>query len=158
MELAGRLVADRVRVTACDECVGETNLGEALRPICGVGGLVTGPPDVGPGQRQILFGDGAVEPELTSLGVAGLDAERAHAERLRDRHLGFCLKLAEESEPHLWGPDQITWLNRLEIEHDNLRAALDWSRTADGNAELGLRLAGSLAAFWLYRCHFDEGR
>lgn len=79
-------------------------------------------------------------------------------EQMRDRHLAFFLKLAEESEPHLWGPDQITWLNRLEIAHDNLREALDWSRMPQSKAEFGLRLAGSLASFWLYRCHFDEGR
>ena len=84
-------------------------------------------------------------------------AEADETEQIRNRHLKFFLKLAEEAEPQLWGSDQVTWLKRLEREHDNLRAALDWSRTAEGAAQFGLRLAGSLRRFWGGRGYFHEG-
>lgn len=85
-------------------------------------------------------------------------AEAGETGATRDRHLTFFLKLAEEAEPHLLGSDQTTWLNRLELEHDNLRAAVDWSRTAESTAELSLRLVGSLALFWNRRSYMSEGR
>jgi predicted ATPase len=84
--------------------------------------------------------------------------EAGQKERTRDRHLAFFLEVAEESEPHLSGPEQVTWMNRLEIEGDNMRAALEWSRTAEGKADLGLLLAGSMATFWSSRSYFEEGR
>ncbi len=46
---------------------------------------------------------------------------------MRDRHLEYFLRWAEQAEPKLRGPEQLEWLNRLELEHDNLRAALAWS-------------------------------
>ena len=84
--------------------------------------------------------------------------ESGEERQLRRHHLTFFLKLAEEAEPHLSDSDQITWANRLEREHDNLRAALKWSWTTEGMTELGLRLAGSLAYFWQWRGYFEEGR
>jgi tetratricopeptide (TPR) repeat protein len=85
-------------------------------------------------------------------------AEAGERDQLRDRHLVFFLELAEEAEPHLRGADQATWLDRLELERDNLRAVLEWSRTARDRLELGLRLAGLLESFWLLRGYFLEGR
>jgi predicted ATPase/DNA-binding SARP family transcriptional activator/Tfp pilus assembly protein PilF len=84
--------------------------------------------------------------------------EAGETERTRDRHLEFFLNVAEESESYLWGSEQVAWLNQLELEHDNLRAALEWGLKAEGKAELGLLLAGSLEFFWSSRCLFDEGR
>jgi predicted ATPase/class 3 adenylate cyclase len=86
--------------------------------------------------------------------------ERLHERRdvgaLRRRHALHYLALVERAEPELWGREQRTWLERLELDHDNLRAALSWSQEA-GDAELGLRLAGPLWHFWWARNHLAEG-
>ena len=76
---------------------------------------------------------------------------------VRDRHLAWCVALAGAAEPQLTGPDQEQWLVRLEMEHDNLRAALGWAfERRDG--ESGVRLAGALYRFWYVRGHLTEGR
>jgi non-specific serine/threonine protein kinase len=78
---------------------------------------------------------------------------------LRDRHRDFFLRLAEQADACLRGPESARWLHRLEQEHDNLRAALEWSRGApDGDGLVGLRLAGALARFWETRGYLREGR
>jgi predicted ATPase/class 3 adenylate cyclase len=78
------------------------------------------------------------------------------SEQIRDRHLDFYLAFAEEAEPHLRRADQLAWLVRLEVEHDNLRAALAWSLDR-GDAERALRLAGAAAYFWELRGYWSEG-
>ena len=75
---------------------------------------------------------------------------------VRQRHLAFFLQLAERAEPELQRPDQAAWLNRLEMEYDNLRAALEWACLT--NAEAGLQLGGALRQFWSVRGYSDEGR
>jgi predicted ATPase len=84
-------------------------------------------------------------------------AQSGELELLRDRHLRWCLALAERAESALERPDAATWFNRLEDELDNLRGALDWSETS-GDIETGLRLAGALRWFWDLRGHGREGR
>ncbi len=69
------------------------------------------------------------------------------------KHRDFYLQLAEEAEPQLRGPEQKQWLDRLEREHDNFRAALAWR--AD---ETALRLACALTRFWWVRGYFEEGQ
>jgi predicted ATPase len=78
------------------------------------------------------------------------------AEDLRRRHADYFLALAEEAEPHLRGSPGV-WLDRLENEHDNLRAALD-RLEAPGESDRGPRLAGALWRFWYLRGHLAEGR
>jgi predicted ATPase/DNA-binding NarL/FixJ family response regulator len=74
----------------------------------------------------------------------------------RQRHLEWCVALAEEAEMQLHGPRQVTMLDRLEAERDNLRAALRW---AAGQApEAGLWLAAALVPFWNSRGSLQEGR
>jgi DNA-binding CsgD family transcriptional regulator/Flp pilus assembly protein TadD len=78
------------------------------------------------------------------------------AEAVSRRHAEFFLALAEEAEPELKGPRQVEWLDRLETEHDNLRAALSW---ALGRAiDLGPRMVGALCLFWYTRGYLSEGR
>ena len=71
--------------------------------------------------------------------------EGGEGEEVRRRHASFFLALAEEAEPRLRGPEDMEWLERLEVEHDNLRAALSWALER-GEAELGLRSGGSSVA------------
>src|SRR5688500_18389017 len=68
------------------------------------------------------------------------DQLRARGEEpaARQRHLDYFLAMAEEAEPQLRGPEQQTWLERLETEHDSLRSALQ------GYGELQMRLAAAL--------------
>ena len=75
----------------------------------------------------------------------------------RNRHLDYYMKLGEEIEPRLHGAEQTFWLKRLELEHDNLRTALDWSLTG-GDLEAGLRLAGVLWLFWDIHGYHHEGQ
>ncbi len=83
--------------------------------------------------------------------------ESGEAEAVRRRHAEYYLAVAEEAEPRLMGPDRAAWVERLEHEHDNVRAALAWSLHG-GAAELGLRLAGAMFYYWLTRGHLEEGQ
>jgi predicted ATPase/DNA-binding CsgD family transcriptional regulator len=76
---------------------------------------------------------------------------------MRDRHRGWCLRLVEQAEPEWFGPRQTSWLQRLEQEHDNLRAALTWSSTNAAGGEAGLRLGAALWRFWDMRSYLSEG-
>ncbi len=66
----------------------------------------------------------------------------------RTRHLTYYLDLAERAESKLVGPEAATWLQRLQSEHENLLAALQWSKTQPDGVETGLRLALSICRFW----------
>ena len=77
-------------------------------------------------------------------------------EDLRRRHAQHFLAVAEQAEPHLLGVDPLAWLEQLERDHDNLRAALDWLEAAR-ETQLALGLAGAVWEFWCLRSHFGEG-
>ena len=77
------------------------------------------------------------------------------AEETRRLHAEYFLALAEGAEPELTGSDQLACLERLESEHDNMRAALTWS--LEKEPETALRLAGMLARFWEIRSDISEG-
>jgi non-specific serine/threonine protein kinase len=77
---------------------------------------------------------------------------------VRNRHLHWCVTLAEQAASALLGPEQIAWLARLEREHDNLRAAIQWALDRDLRQPC-LRLAAGLWQFWRgHRSHLSEGR
>lgn len=94
------------------------------------------------------------EYALEQLGAGG------EAALLREQHAAYFLALAETAQPYLEGSEQTRWLDSLEREHDNLRAALQWSAHSgsSGNVERGLRGAAALWLFWLMRGHLSEGR
>lgn len=83
--------------------------------------------------------------------------ESGEEEAVRRRHLEWYLALAEEGQNALSAPDQGTWLNRLDQEHDDVLAALEWA-LANKHADLGLRLASALWNFWRIRGYYNEGR
>jgi tetratricopeptide (TPR) repeat protein len=76
---------------------------------------------------------------------------------MEQRHFDYFCTLAEQLEGGLYGPQYVPTLNRYEIEHDNFRAALDWT-VRSGDTTAGLRLAGALGWFWHFRYYFAEGR
>jgi len=83
--------------------------------------------------------------------------ETGEADGVGRRHAQYYLALAEEAERGSSGSDQARCLERLETEHDNLRAALGWS-LGGGGAEVGLGLAAALWSFWYTHGHLSEGR
>ena len=78
------------------------------------------------------------------------------ADEVRDRHAAFFLAVAEEAEPELEGSRQGAWSDRLEGEHDNLRAALSWL-IARRRSEPALRMGAALWRFWFTRGYLSEG-
>jgi predicted ATPase/DNA-binding CsgD family transcriptional regulator len=86
----------------------------------------------------------------------------------RQAHAEYYLALVEEAEPALFGAQQVVWLERLEREHDNLRAALEWlleqaeiredGQHMESGKEMALRMAGALRRFWMMHGHYSEGR
>jgi predicted ATPase/DNA-binding XRE family transcriptional regulator len=75
---------------------------------------------------------------------------------VRDRHLAYFLDLAEQADQHIHDSAQVEWINHLEKELDNFRAALTWAM-GKPTAEAALRLTGGLGAFWILRTHWVEG-
>lgn len=102
------------------------------------------------GETRFSMLDTVREYALERLREAG-EEESAVAARTR-----YFLPLAEQAAPELRGPDQIRWLDRLTADHDNLRAVLR-DAIARRDAEVALRLAGSLWQFWVTRGHVREG-
>ena len=88
--------------------------------------------------------------------------ERLHdagmAAPVRRRHRDWCLALTEQGSAELDGPQQKVWLDRMDAEYDNLRAALEWSRSALSEVEAGLQLAVHLQRFWEMRAYYAEAR
>jgi non-specific serine/threonine protein kinase len=82
--------------------------------------------------------------------------ESPEGDEVRRRHAWLVVAMAEAAEPELLTAES-SWLDRLEEEHDNIRAALRWSIDS-GEAEAGLRIAGALWRFWQVRSHLAEGR
>ena len=83
--------------------------------------------------------------------------ESGEAGEMRLRHAGYYLALAEEAEPRIKGHDQVEWLDRLEAENDNLRAAMGRSLEA-GEARTAARFGWALAMYWVMRARYSEGR
>lgn len=80
------------------------------------------------------------------------------ADDVRRRHRDWYQALAEQAHPEMFRGQRLElWLERLETEHDNLRAALQWSKAEKDGAEAGLRLAGALWWLWFQHDHWSEG-
>ena len=84
--------------------------------------------------------------------------QSGQSDRLYTRHRDYFLTRAEQAESHRNEARQKEWLDRLEEEHDNLRAALAYSRRDPQQAHTYLRLAGAVFWFWEIRGYYSEGR
>jgi len=95
---------------------------------------------------------------LETIRAYALDqlGEEGEEEYIRRRHAEYYRALAEEAEPELTGSETAKWLDLLDIEHDNIRAALRWAQTT-GNAPVGLAIGAALWRFWIARGHTQEG-
>ena len=79
-------------------------------------------------------------------------------EALKDKHLDYFLRTIEREKLEQYGRDLLVGLNRVEADHDNLRAALEWGLTSSGDWALSFRLLKQLGVFWESRGFLDEGR
>jgi predicted ATPase/class 3 adenylate cyclase len=82
--------------------------------------------------------------------------EDKEMEEVHGRHAEFFLSLAEAAEQHLLGPDQARWLDTVELEHDNIRSAIEWFKRND--VTRALRLAAAVWRFWQIRGFLQEAR
>jgi predicted ATPase/class 3 adenylate cyclase len=112
-------------------------------------------------QSLVRLDDGDDEPRFTMLETireyaAEMLATRDEAEAVMRRHAMAYLALAQRAAPELSGADQRQWLDRLEREHDNIRAALDWA--VDHDPTIAARLAFAIWRFWQQRGYLTEAR
>jgi len=103
------------------------------------------------------------EPRFTMLETIHEYAQEqleasGEAAAVQERHADYFLRLAEDAEPQMFSPERDVWMERLDREDANLRAALAWSK-ADRNAiQTGLRLVRALSFYWVLRGSVREGR
>ena len=103
------------------------------------------------GQPRLLMLETIREYALERLAASG------EAEAVQRQHAIFFLRFSEEAEPKIRGAEHFLWRTRLEVEHDNLRAALRWTLESQ-EAEMGMQLAFSLVGFWRASNQDREGR
>ncbi len=91
--------------------------------------------------------------------------ESGQSEQVRRWHAEYYLEMAEKAEVELRGPKQADWLIQLDLEHDNMRAVLDWGleTTVIGQSEprqleIAARTGAALSRFWEIRGYLSEGR
>jgi predicted ATPase/DNA-binding SARP family transcriptional activator/Tfp pilus assembly protein PilF len=118
--------------------------------------------------REVSLVLAEVETDNAEIRFRMLETLREYAEEklkpedragLKERHRDHFLKLAEEAEEAIAGTEQARWLRRLEQEHDNMRASLQYCLEEDArDAVKGLRLVAGLFQFWWHRGHWSEGR
>ena len=98
--------------------------------------------------------------QLESIREYGLDKLKDFGEEdlISRRHAEWFLKVAEDAEAELWGPEQAEWLDRLEHERANLRTAMDSLLDQPGGSTQALRIAAAVWEFCEVRGHFEEGR
>lgn len=82
--------------------------------------------------------------------------ESGEAVEARDHHLDFMLQIAELAEQRMFGSESLEWLDQMEVEHDNLRAALEWAAAAQ--IEKAVRLALAIGGYWTSRDYNSEAR
>ncbi len=132
---------------------------EAAEAVCGAGDVARGIAALV--DQSLLRREGGDEPRFTMLETIRQYAaeklvERGSEDELREAHARYFLALVEQAEPGLKGPLQIDWVERLEADHDNLRAVLAWSLQCC--PEVGLRLAIAIVRFWEMGNYWTEAQ
>jgi non-specific serine/threonine protein kinase len=145
---AGEFLLEAVEAICADAALPSTDILSVLARLVDTS-LVTVTHRAGSAWYRLL------EP-VRQYALHGLQA-RGEAAVSRARHGVFYLALAERASSALRGPRQDRWLERLEREQGNLRAALSWAEET-GDGESRLRLATALAPFWDAHGHLAEGR
>jgi non-specific serine/threonine protein kinase len=84
--------------------------------------------------------------------------ESEDGQAVRGRHRDYFTDFAEEARSRLTGSGQLAWSQRLEVEHDNLRSAIEWCRDDPEGMEAGLRLTSAMGWFWVTNGYLKEGR
>lgn len=82
--------------------------------------------------------------------------DSGEGEQVRQRHLAYFLRFAENGDRALRGAQSLKWTRLMDLEHNNLRAALEFAFSASQEGEAGLQLANALAEFWGKRSYFSE--
>jgi len=81
--------------------------------------------------------------------------ESQYKANFQNKHLEYFVRFAEEGDRKIKGAEQVVWFEKLEIEHNNLRAALNWA-LENKNREAGLKLSANLVYFWFVHRHIKE--
>ncbi len=84
-------------------------------------------------------------------------AETGRTQDVRGRHASYFLTMVETASPELFTAKQVAWLDRLESDYDNFRAAMAWALESD-HGEIALRIASALTWFWIYHRHVGDGQ
>jgi predicted ATPase/DNA-binding SARP family transcriptional activator len=138
---------------------------DAAEQVCSLGGSAGAPETVvdviaslvdkslvtATGDRQVRYG----LLETVRAYAADRLAESGEAGRAADAHARYFLDLAERADPELRSRDQLAWLDRLSVDHDNLAAALRHVIAA-GDVAAALRFFRSLVWFWIVRDYDAE--
>ncbi len=156
--------ADRMLFAGLAVFVGSAGL-DAIERLCGdklTGDLLD--PLASLVDKSLLRQDEGVggEPRFSMLGTIREFAleqatERGTLESLRERHAGHFAERVRAAETEIMGSDKRLWLDRLEEDHDNVRAALAWFGE-NGRAEAALRMCAGMWRFWQMRGYLEEGR
>jgi len=144
---AGGWALEAAESVCSGEDVAEREVLDLLSRLVAKSLVMVEPPDAGQVRYRLL-------ENLRSYARERL-METAEADAIAARHAAWFLAFAEEARPKLSGPEQALWLDRLERDHDNLRAALRACQQTDPG--VGLRLARALAVFWRIRGYLSEG-
>ncbi len=150
---AGGCTLDAIEAVFDQEEARDTGIVDAVAALLGKSLLQHEPQGAsrGQGEPRIRMLEAVREYALEALVSTG------EAMLARQRHAAYYLAFAEEAEPASAGPDQVSWLVRLQAELDNFRAGLQWAFD-QGEMEIAARLAGALWRFWWLRGHLTEGR
>jgi predicted ATPase len=103
------------------------------------------------------------EPRFTMLGTIrdfALDHLHLGGEEptLKQRHADYFLRLSEQAERAMFGPEREIWMERLDEEEDNFRAALSYAKSNQNTLKIGLRLGRALGCYWVLSGNVREGR